>query len=521
MLTPTSKLQGFREAIYKCFPKRKDAIMNLMDANCAHGRRYKSVVQLSASPLFERKYSSITDAISDGLVEANWDAAKKLTYHQIETKEDKKPHRMVIDCTPQPRPFTRKLEDIHITHAPNPAPGNKPICVGHQYSALMLLPNDSKAAERHWLVPLSVKRVPSAEKGNEVGMQQVVDNMEALGFTDKLCISIGDSLYGSERCREIADQKKNLIHLFRLKGTRNVFFKPEEVETSKPRKGRKKEFGDKMNLGDVSTQTDCHEEISIPWKTRKGGEYIVTIQCWKDMLIRGSRTYRASEHPFNLIKISVSNAQGDTVYKRPLWLAIWGERRHEMSLVDAYKDYSARYDIEHFFRFGKHNLLMDAYQTPEVKHEESWWKLCMLAYMQLYLAKESVASIPTDWEQYLPEYKNIAHEESVMTSPAQTQRGFEKLLKVIGTPASPSVPRGNPQGRMAGDVQPKRENHKVIFKTKKATKETSEAIVSGKEKTTVFSNPEIIDHLISFVHKSLEKFNLTREKFSELILNST
>ena len=75
------------------------------------------------------------------------------------------------------------------------------------------------------------------------------------------------------------------------------------------------------------------------------------------------------------------------MYKRPLWLSVFGERRNEITLYDAYQSYNSRYDIEHFFRFSKQNLLLDAYQTPDVEHEELWWQLCMLAYTQLYLGK--------------------------------------------------------------------------------------------------------------------------------------
>ena len=46
----------------------------------------------------------------------------------------------------------------------------------------------------------------------------------------------------------------------------------------------------------------------------------------------------------------------------------------EISVEEYFTHYQDRYDIEHFFRFGKNNLLMDQYQTPETKHEEAWWK---------------------------------------------------------------------------------------------------------------------------------------------------
>src|SRR5690606_26593633 len=106
----------------------------------------------------------------------------------------------IVDCTPNPRPFANKLADRTITHSPNPAPGNKPICVGHQYSCVSLLPSDVSAKAKKWIIPLSMKRVKSDEKGNEFGMQQIIDHITQFGLQDKLVISVGDSLYGTEKC---------------------------------------------------------------------------------------------------------------------------------------------------------------------------------------------------------------------------------------------------------------------------------------------------------------------------------
>jgi hypothetical protein len=64
--------------------------------------------------------------------------------------------------------------------------------------------------------------------------------------------------------------------------------------------------------------------------------------------------------------------------------------------------YLQRYDLEHFFRFGKQKLLLDKFQTPDEKHEEHWWQLVALAYLQLWAAKDMASNLPRPWEQYLP-----------------------------------------------------------------------------------------------------------------------
>jgi len=520
MLTKITQLENFRKEIYACFPKRGDAIMNLLDAISSHGHQCGSVVQLSNANCFTRQYSSITDAIADGLCDANWDNIEKLTYQYSLTRVENKPHCFLVDCTGNLRPFANKLSDRTVTHAPNPAPGNKPIGVGHQYSVLASLPTDKQASEQHWLTPLSAQRVASNQKGNEVGMEQIKQSIENLGLTNELCISVGDSLYGSENCRISASEQDNLVHLFRLNSARNLFLPPAKAE-SQTQKGRNKEFGDKFTLNDESTHTPCDEEIQLTWTTARGKIYNVTVKLWKDMLLRGSKNFRSSKYPINLIQVTVVDSNHNPVFKRPLWIGVFGKRRHDVALKDVYEYYRARYDIEHFFRFGKSKLLLDAYQTSDVTHEEAWWNLCLLAYTQLSLANTLVPLLPQPWERYLNEYKDNQNERNKITTPSQTQRGFNKLLNTIGTPAKPCVPRGKPLGRAKGEVLPQRLEQPVIFKGKKIAKSTKRDINPASGKTSNSSNPEKIDKLLVHVNKKLCDLNVSPDKFSEMLLNSS
>ena len=148
--------------------------MNLIDALSSHAHLVDSVVKLSQAECFKRKYSSITDAIADGAVQMDWSHFMQLIAQYTQDEEKPPINPFVIDCTPQPRLFSRKLTERSIIHAPNPAPGNKPICVGHQYSICARLPQDKATGEKHWLVPMGARRVTLADKSNEVGMAQAL-----------------------------------------------------------------------------------------------------------------------------------------------------------------------------------------------------------------------------------------------------------------------------------------------------------------------------------------------------------
>ena len=203
-----------------------------------------------------------------------------------------------------------------------------------------------------------------------------------------------------------------------------------------------------------------------------------------------------------------------------MWLAVMGKYRDELNLIDCYQNYSSRYDIEHLFRFGKQKLLLDAYQTSDVEHEENWWKLNLLAYMQLYLGKELSPLLPEAWERYLPEFKSTETQDRSVTTPSQTQRGFSKILEQIGTPAEPCVARGKSRGRILGEVMPKRDEKPVIFKHSKPPKKATELIIPGSGEIVDFSNPKRINELIRIVKSTLESLQFSPEEFAKKLADS-
>ena len=106
------------------------------------------------------------------------------------------------------------------------------------------------------------------------------------------------------------------------------------------------------------------------------------------------------QKPFTLLQTQVTNTDGKLVF-RPMWLIVIGQRRYELSPLDSWQAYRQRFDLEHFLRFGKQRLLMTSFQTPDVQHEENWFQLTLLAYVQLWAARELAVYLPRSWERYL------------------------------------------------------------------------------------------------------------------------
>jgi hypothetical protein len=105
---------------------------------------------------------------------------------------------------------------------------------------------------------------------------------------------------------------------------------------------------------------------------------------------------------------------------------------------------------------------MDKIQTPDVRHEEAWWEIVMIAYVQLYLARSLANSLPNPWEKYLPSFKTFGSEKQY----TQVQKDFERIIQWIGTPAQPPKPRQKAPGRQLGDIQVKRIRHPILKKWK-------------------------------------------------------
>ncbi len=235
-------------------------------------------------------------------------------------------------------------------------------------------------------------------------------------------------------------------------------------------------------------------------------------------MLRGSKQFKSSQHPITVVQVRIVDAGGHALFKRAMWLGVMGVLRDQLSLVSIYQYYRARYNLEHFFRFGKSKLLLDRYQTPESKNDEYWWQLCLLAYLQLYMAKSLVSQQPKPWEKYLPAYRDVRHNPLQVSTPSQTQRGLAQLLITVGTPAKECVPRGKSSGRKKGESPGPRTKQKNIFKSQQLEQKI---IIPVLENGTICSNPQEIHDLVSSTLLAIKKLKMTPKTFSKMLFDSS
>lgn len=478
------KLKDFRQRTYDLFPRRSDASFELVDA-LSSNTQATHVVELSLNPHYRRNYCSLTRSIDEFYSDtseqgraAKNNAMAALLADQCPSLTQRPFHLMGVDCTANERLFSPTLEDRSPVYTPRPAiAGNKPVTVGHQYSVAVYLPEKLLSKTPPWVIPLFAQRVPTQQRGPLLGMQQISNLVRLENFKDKLCVDVTDSAYSTPECLLEANQHANLVHISRLRSNRTLPRVFKLSNKNKRKRGRPRQYGGIFNLAEQKTWGPPLESSEIETINAKGGLQIIKIEGWDNITFYGPEKIE----PFRVIRVRVFKENGKPLFKRALWISVSGQRRHELSLVDIFESYRQRFDIEHFFRFGKTRLLLDRFQTPEVEHEEAWWQYCMLAYTQLYLSREIARCFPRPWEKCLPAFKaanddvvtslnegdQTVETPSIVVAPTQVQKDFSRIIREIGTPAKPLKLRYKSNGRQLGDTQPRRQRYKVVYKTRK------------------------------------------------------
>jgi len=251
-----------------------------------------------------------------------------------------------------------------------------------------------------------------------------------------------------------------LVTIVRVASNR-TFYRQAEGAAQRVGAGHPTWYGARFALGDPSTwpPADTH---ALTWHvSRRGKRYRVEIVTWNNCLMRGQRKPKLlpmQRYPFRLVRVVLYDQAGQAAFRRPLWLIVVGQRRQELNHFEIYHAYARRYDLEHFFRFGKQHLLLADFQTPDTEREETWWQLAHIAYAQLWLARDVVVALPRPWERNLPTIR------ARQISPSLAQRDFGRIIRQIGTPAQPPKRRGISAGRRCGTRLPPRERQKVVVK---------------------------------------------------------
>jgi len=381
------------------------------------------------------------------------------------------------------RPHSPSLpQRRHVYKANNKVKGNRPVEIGYELSTVGLSGRRPLygVSEPAWNPPLSMRLVPYGENKNSFTANQVndlIDNKD-LPFHKSLTVNALDSSYCSPEYIAGTHNQPNLVNIIRSPSNRNVWKQLTEEEVNQRRlnnkdnRGANSVYGAEYKLNqsdDWDLPADVQTRFGV--KLANGKTAIVQMEIWENILVRTQRGHNMKDKPFRLVRIKLlDSVTGLPLFKNCMWLRVSGKRRMELSPEQVYWAYRNRYDIEHFFRFGKQRLLLDKFQTPDEEHLENWMEVVSLAYWLLFVGKEQTEHSCQKWQQYDKNHKNrIKH--SMPRTPSQVQQQMAGII--LGFEQTPFLPKAQikGKGRSIGLIFPKREKYPVLTKKKKRKKQ--------------------------------------------------
>jgi len=425
-------LKNFRDEVYGCFGRAKDAMWNTVDARLPEDRA-RSFPELSLSAWFVRQWPSLYEGMEDGEIDQQ-------RLRQVFTTFLPQPGAgqdlwVGIDVSgiARPRAVTsadRSAQYVH--HLPD---CEKPVTDGWQFSTAVALPETPSS----WTYALDQQRVSTETTAAQVAfaqMQQLVPLLPAS------TIFVLDRGYDST-C--LWCQWSGLSHkgtLIRLKGNR-CLYRVAPPPTGK--KGAPRKDGDKLQPDDPTT----HANPDGQWEDEDAKGRLIQVRWWKHLHVKGARYLDLTG-----IRVERPHAANSERDPRVSWFVWIGDPHADIAQIAV--QYVLRFSQEHGYRFDKQALLWDKPHLRTPAQFERWTHVVAIVHNHVVLARDLVAAELRPWE----------HTQRLPT-PQQVRRGIQKLLPSLGTPARSPQPRGKSPGRAKGAKIGKAKRYSVVRKTPK------------------------------------------------------
>jgi hypothetical protein len=425
-----STLRDFRQALYGCFTRARDALFEVADALLTAGSA-RSFVELSEAPTCQRRWPSLYAALADGRIDR--DALRRHLAQYAPLPPPGERPLLGVDCSSIQRPEAHTSPDRTLVHTPNLPAGAPPVRPGWQFSALALLPDPPSS----WTYLLDNQRVSSAETATTIGAQQLAALVPLLPARP---VVVGDGHYGSAAWVE-ATAGLPCDQLRRAKRDR-VRYRAAPPRTGK--RGAPKKDGPRFKGSDPTT----HGIPDGEWAGADAAGQALSVTCWANLHLKACR-----EVPITVIRVSRAAAAGTRRDPREAWFWWLGGPLPPLAAVPPL--YARRFGLEHGYKVDKQELL---WATPHLRTPEQfqrWTDLVAVAHNQLVLARPLAAVAHRPWEA-----------KTRPVTPAQVRRALGRILPQVGTPTRPPRPRGKSPGRAPGALVKRATRHPVIRKAR-------------------------------------------------------
>ena len=337
-------------------------------------------MELSLNRFFKRKYSSLYKAIGGYFTSRQNN--KNREQERSKVREGIKRfllesalegcsgvHSFAIDITGNTKKHSHKSEDRGYIHSGSIGG----ISIGHNYSVI------AQKGDKGWMLPVTVDRVPYSENKFDFSVIQAESVLDKVPEGDKSII-VGDSAYSCNKFIHNLSKRENVVVITRMRANKAIY---EKYEDKKEGSGRKRKYGKKYLLNKPNSLPDPDYVEEYDKATKKGLVLKIRLSLFKGYICRGSKDYAMSDIPINFIRAQVFKENGEKKYDRDLWIGVAGRDRDKVTIIDGFKEYEDRFDLEHFFKFSKSKLLMDKMQSSDPKKDEDFMLLTGIAYHAL------------------------------------------------------------------------------------------------------------------------------------------
>jgi hypothetical protein len=418
--------QQFLKAVYNAISKRRDSYVEMVMA-LASSEQVESVVALSESSLYRRKFSSIYETLAEveidevALLKANiamlGRCCQGLDGYEVYSGDSTFVRRSEAHTLPR---SMKRLSTGELAY-------------GHETYWTMRL----AAPQTSWSGVVTVERMKQASVTDMAKAH--IQHLDALSENAKLMVL--DAGHGQAVLAGYQATSHTDI-VMRLK-TGQVFYHTPEAYQGR---GRPRKHGTRFKLTAEAASPDHQQTIIFKGKTLR-------ISLWRDLHYASY-----SDSPGVILKLEFLAADGTPVFNKPIWLFSTATTAAPATLARAYLWRSSH---ELTFRFLKQHLGLTACQSPHLTCCDNWYQLVALALNLLLSLKAQLANKPPPWYP-------LAKRKTISQRQAQKQ-AIAFLLKVA-TPIKPTQPAGKAPGRPKGYHPPPRTRYPVIRKTPKRAK---------------------------------------------------
>lgn len=424
-------LKRFGHEVYACFQRASDALFNTVDALLRETQAH-SFPELTLSPYFQRRWSSLYEAFEDGRIDQQH-------LRHVFAKYAPGPACgqrlwLGIDASSIERRASPTSRDRSVVYVATRAGGGKPISYGWQFSSLLVLPEQASS----WTYVLGAQRIDTWRSAIQVAAEQVREVVAELPCRP---IVTTDRWY---RCKGFLLDTERVAcdKLLRVKRNR-VFYRSAPAPTGK--RGAPRKDGERFQCNHVETQGGCDEQ----WQGMDERGQPIEVACWKNLHLRTARHLSLSL--FRVIRHGASQPPRDPKESWFLWAG-----QETLPLPQVWQGYKRRFSQEHGSRFDKQALLWNTPRLRTPEQFERWTDGVAIVHHLLVLARPLGEACYREWE--------TARKPA---PPQQVRRALGQILVKLGTPAQAPKPRGKSPGRLNGHLPGLAPRFEVVRKHKK------------------------------------------------------